>query len=224
MKPHSNGKIPIEIILKNDRMIRSILCIAAAAMAITSCTLKQDLQFNKDFSGKMNCELDMSSISSMNVDEETGVAASIVDDEMLEKLEKLKGINGITNVKMEETAPGLILLSYDFKDLVALNKSGFLFYESPTGVPFEYFALKNKKTLVFRMPDMSAEEQIGEEEEMGMGSMFTFSLKMSFAKNVKKLKTEGEGILSDSKKEITLDSDMDKVSKKDYKSEMTISF
>jgi hypothetical protein len=210
-------------LLNVDRMIRSILSIVAAALAISSCTFKQDLQFNKDFSGIMNCELDMSSLSSMNVDEETGLAASIVDDEMLEKLEKLKGIEGISLVKMEETTPGLILLSYHFKDLVSLNKSGFLFYESPTGVPFEYFKLKNKKTLVFSMPDMSAEEQEGE-EEMGMGSMFTFSLKMSFAKNVKKLKTEGEGILSNSKKEITLDSDMDKLSKKDYKSEMTISF
>lgn len=205
-------------------MIRSILCFAVAALAITSCTFKQDLHFNKDFSGKMNCELDMTSISSMNLDEETGEAASIVDDEMLEKLEKLKGINGITNVKMEETTPGLVTFSYDFNDLVALNKSGFLFYESPTGVPFEYFTLKNKKTLIFRMPDMSAEEQEGEEEDTGMGSMFTYAMKMSFDKNVKKLKTEGEGILSGSKKEITLDSDMDKISKKDYKSEMTISF
>jgi hypothetical protein len=76
-------------LLNVDRMIRSILSIVAAALAISSCTFKQDLQFNKDFSGIMNCELDMSSLSSMNVDEETGLAASIVDDEMLEKLEKL---------------------------------------------------------------------------------------------------------------------------------------
>jgi hypothetical protein len=201
--------------------MHKIIPFAVACMLAVSCTFKQEVNFNKNLSGTMVGQLDMTMMNSMGEEGSTEEKPSLIDEETKAKFEKLKGIKGITNFKYTESKEGIVDLSYDFDDLKSLNESGFLFYQDPAGATYNFFTLKNKKTLLFKMPDMSSTS----EEDMGeMGSMFIYELTIRLPKNIKSLKTKGDAKLSDDKKSVLIATDLGKLSQPGYESEMEIVF
>lgn len=197
-----------------------IIPFAVACLLAVSCSFKQEVNFNKNLSGTMVGQLDMTMMNSMG-EEAAEEKPSLIDDETKAKFEQLKNIKGISNFSYTETKEGIVDLKYDFDGLKALNESGFLFYQDPNGATVDFFTLKNKKTLLFKMPDMTntSEEDMGE-----MGSMFTYELTIRLPKNIKSFKTKGDAKLSDDKKSVTLSTDLGKLSQPGYESEMEIVF
>lgn len=205
--------------MKKNKMYK-IFPFAVACLLAVSCSFKQEVNFNKNLSGTMVGTLDMTMMNSMG-EEAAEEKPSLIDDETKAKFEKLKSIKGISNFSYTETKEGIVDFTYNFDGLKSLNESGFLYYQDPNGATFDFFTLKNKKTLLFRMPDMSSTS----EEDMGeMGSMFTFDLTIRLPKEIKSLKTKGEAKLSDDKKSVNISTDLGKLSTPGFESEMEIVF
>lgn len=148
-----------------------ILCSSLIAI-VTSCSFKQNVSFNKNWSGSMNCELDMRQMLPMMEVEGGEKAVSIIEEpETVEKIKLLKATKGVSKVNVKEVEKGLYAFSYEFDDLNSLNKSANIMFSDSSGLnEFIYFNLKDKNTILFTMPkkDASSPDSEISEEPTGM--------------------------------------------------------
>lgn len=178
-------------------------------LLLQSCSFKEKVTFNSDFSGDVIAELDLSQMAAAN----ENTQESMMDSSMVANMEKLKSIDGISKVVYAEKSLGVIELSYHFKNVTALNAACQSMNDAPQNKNFEYFKLVNKKTLIIDIPNMGSDEE--EVEMEGMGNMFTYDLTVVLPKKVKSISTKGEAEIQNTK-EIHLASDLEKMSNKSF--------
>lgn len=196
----------------------------ASVITLTSCSVKHDIQIQKNGSGKMAFTLDMSAMSGM-MGETTGekVPTILEDTVMQRKLKKLETMDGIKSVKISEKSPGIYGLSYQFDSFDALNNSCSLMYsETENAILFSYFTRKDKKTIVFTIPRNPVEDDSPDALTMLEG--FTFEMNLTFAQKIKKLESENGAVLGKDRKSVTYTTDLAKVSSPTFKPEMRIHF
>ncbi len=199
----------IHLVETETVVMKKLLSILFALAAFASCTFKQDVTFNKNWSGSMSCVADMREMSTLL--ESSGDPMDFMEEtDSKNKIKQLKETPGIKKVKVQETEKGVYKITYTFKNLEALNKSGnILFSDEKLPQDFTYFELKNPNTLYFTMPftgggsseeDMSTENSIGEN--------FIYELTLSFPKRIKTLETKTSAILSSDQKRVVFKTDM----------------
>lgn len=197
------------------------------AVGFTSCiTIEEIYTFRSDGSGNMKYVIDMSEtadlMNSFKSDEDDEESAGNEDlDEAVESLketaEKLKSISGIT--KIENTADNeklIYTLSFDFKDIDALNKAlNEVIKDSSSAEFHEFFTMKGKNLVRnSKMGDQMKGIAGEEDEEMDetakeMANMMLESMKynitFNFENGVKSVKTKSTiGELAEDKKTYTM--------------------
>lgn len=102
--------------------------IIASGMA--SCTIREEIHFNKDYSGNLKYNLDFSSFMTMAAsfgqDKDSlggGATESPLPPELSSEMisQKIEGIDGITDVQVDMNPKGMLSYSFNFKDLESLN-------------------------------------------------------------------------------------------------------
>lgn len=172
----------------------NILFILTASLLLFGCVVKQDIYFNKDFSGKYKYAFDFKEyVGYMSAEDEDSLAMKNEDFEEYLSVVKteLNKIDGISNLKIVNDAEnGMVYFSYDFTNITALNAaikySNYMETEPLEDAP--YFELK-KKTLTYirhAIPkELPAED--GSEEDMSyMNEMFKWEFNIEFEADVKK--------------------------------------
>lgn len=204
--------------------MRKLYFILITIITAASCTFKQEVKFNKDWSGEISCAMDMSMMASLAGDS-VEMPSALDDTNYVKKLDKLKKVPGISNVKVEDNGAGISTVSYSFTDLKALNKSGnMLFSDDETHKDFVYFQVKKKNSLFFTLPKIPADPNAEAGEDNALGEGFEYHLTLSFPKKVKSLETKNGAILSDDKKQVILKTNLMAMTGKDYNPDMLIKF
>lgn len=181
----------------------SILCFVA------SCTFRQDVNFNKNWSGDMTCTIDMSEMATLL--ESTGDPMDLMaDDASKSKISRLKSIPGIKKVKVKETGKGIYRITYGFKDLAALNKSGsVLFADEKEPLDFSYFDLRDSQTLFFSFPFKGTEETAeADDADNSIGENFIYELKLNFPWKIESIETKTNAAVSTDRKQLFFRSDI----------------
>lgn len=188
-------------------------------LALTACTMTHEITFNKNFSGKVNTDIDFSQMGAMSGSTDS---LKVLDDpENVAKMAKLKAIEGISNVTALETSPNIYHIEYEFKNVKALNESLRLIYATPdASQPVDYVTQKGKKELEFNIPAMPSEE--GEDMET-MGDMFVYKLKLNFKGKIKSYVTSCEKVVQNGNS-LEIETNVTELSKKDQKFITTIKF
>jgi hypothetical protein len=185
--------------MKNWILFASLIAI------MSSCSFKQNVSFNKNWSGSMNCELDMRQMLPMMKVEGGEKAVSIIEEpETVEKIELLKATKGVSKVNVKEVEKGLYAFSYEFDDLNSLNKSANIMFSDSSGLnEFVYFNLKDRNTILFTMPkkDAGSPESEISEEPTGMEG-FNYELSLKFPRKIASIETKNNAKISDNGKEI----------------------
>ncbi|MBN2776275.1 MAG: hypothetical protein JXR36_01450 [Bacteroidales bacterium] len=170
--------------------------LAAAILLFTfGCSIKQEIYFNKDFSGKYKYTYDFSEYVSYMGEEEDSDSLMMKNEDFEEYLNtvvtELKKIEGINNVKyLNDADHGLVYFQYDFDNVNALNK-GLVFSSYMDQEPMEnppYFEVKGKKLTFIRhaTPVEEATEETTTEDTDYMNDMFAWEFTLEFEANVKK--------------------------------------
>lgn len=194
------------------KRIFKTLCVFSITMLLFGCVIKQEIYFNKDFSGHYKYTFDFKEyIDYMGGEEETDDSLMLKNEDFEEYLNfvrsELKNINGISDIKiLNDAENGTVFFSYNFANVEALNSA--LKYSSNMEMePVEnapYFVAK-KKTLTYIRHAAPAEETTEEEssdEYDYMNDFFRWEFTIEFEANVKKYDVQNDTMVSvsDSKK------------------------
>ena len=200
---------------------RFIILLSALLLAMSSCTIKQDIHFKEDMSGSNTMTFDYAETKSLlggfgdmgesgDEDNPLDFSDGIMDEESINEYNN--GINikdGLSNPHMTESNDAIVF-GFDFDNLDALMS----FYEDAqeggegieSGLSQSWLAFnKNKKKMEVTM-DYSVFEELFEDDEMadmkGMAEMmyesFVFDLNLTFDQEIKKVKGEGLGVYDES--------------------------
>ncbi len=208
------------------KLLHFFAVVLLLGVLLSSCTIQQDINFNKDFSGKVKFKVDMSQMMALAGDEE-GEEGS--DDMGLDSLELAQGMEelnqqeGLSNAGMEmDDEKGIYTFFYDFANLDALNKamkesdiSSTPGGEGKSKIPeaFKYFTKKGKK-INYQIPDLPVPDGGGDMEGMeGMGDMMRYELNLSFASPIKKFKNK-HAKLSDDQQTLTIEGSLPDITSK----------
>ncbi|MFT5777880.1 MAG: hypothetical protein ACI837_000828 [Crocinitomicaceae bacterium] len=178
--------------------MKNLLYIVCLSCLAFSCTIQQKIHFNRDWSGTMEYQVDLSSMKEMmeSTADSTDSGDFMNDPEMLAALDKMKSVEGISNVKYVESDEDVLSYSYDFSSIDALNRSfgaGSIMEMGGENNPSSSFILKGNK-LTYQL---AAVESPLEEEEEGEGiglEMINYELTISFDREIKKVTGEGTQI------------------------------
>ncbi len=168
--------------------------IFVISILFISCIIKQEIYFNKDFSGTYKYSYDFTEYVSYMQGEEDNDSLSMKNEDFDEYLNtvvsELKRIEGINDVKyLNDADNGLVYFSYNFDNVSALNKglaySSFMDQEPLENPP--YFVQKGKKISYIRHATPLEDKIETEEEDMDyMNEMFAWEYTIEFERNVKK--------------------------------------
>lgn len=95
-------------------------------LSLASCSIKEEIHFNKDLSGRMTYSIDLGGMMGMmqgmgNALDSTKEDTKLKPEMMTGLFDEVGTLEGISNFKSNATE-GEISLSFDFKDLDALNR------------------------------------------------------------------------------------------------------
>ncbi len=172
----------------------NFLFIAAATLLMFSCVIKQEVYFNKDFSGNYKYTYDFTEyVSYMAGDEEGSDSLMMKNEDFEEYLQSvrtaLKEIEGIKDVKIVNDADnGLVYFSYSFTNVTALNSAlKYSSYMDPEPLTDAPYFIQKKKTLTFiRHAQPKEEVEEGAEDTSYMNEMFKWDFTINFEADVKK--------------------------------------
>lgn len=201
--------------------MKLLFSVFTAVLIFSACAVKHDISILKNGSGDITYTLDMSALNGLLNENPTTI---LEDSVMIEKLKRLEKMDEIESIKIKELEEGIYTLAYHFKSFKALNNSCSLMYSESVDkiVPFDYFTQKDKKTVIFTMPQNPVDE--GNVESLSMLEGFTFDLNLTFESKIKKLETESGAVLSKDQKSITYATNLALISSPDFKPEMRIHF
>ncbi len=219
-------KNPIKNIDMN--IIRTVFIFLV--ITLTSCTITQEFQFNKDFSGNTKLSIDMGSLMEMMAGlDTTGTKTKDMKDSLdfvfKESLVKLDSL-GIKNIKYGwEEGTYVLFMSYDFDNIETLNKSlnasnqgNAAFSQTVSAAPHEYFS-RNGKTLTYKGPK-SANEMSKNADLESMKDYYKYSLIFNFERKIKKIDNKNVTLSSDNKK-AELNGSMFEIISPEYNSDIT---
>ena len=189
----------------------------------TSCTIKQEFYFNKDFSGHYSSSIDLSqfiqAMSAMDTTEK-GMShfmdsVNLIMDETIDKIEA----NGISNLK-SGVNNDVFYISYDFADIDALNKalndSEMKEIKPENGEFFIYFTRKGKTLIYHGMPKIASSD---DQKIKEMKDYYKYEVRLEFERKIKKSNNPNYQI-SEDKHSAVLKSNFIDVSKKGFNSEV----
>lgn len=157
--------------------MKNNLFFAILILVFASCTASQKVCFNKNWSGSVNTTLDFTEL--YNNMGEAEAPALMEDTANIRKVDRLKKIKGISNVKVESVGNSITHVSYDFKNIDALNLSGNLLYNDVDYMKNTFFALNNGD-LLFTIPGQNNEG----EDDMGMGDLFFYRMEIETKRKI----------------------------------------
>ncbi len=172
--------------------MRKIIYILSLIIGLASCTVKQNIHFNKDFSGMASYAIDFSAVTAMIGSDSL---ESLESTGMMDGLKDLKttfeNIDGISNFGYEmNIADGYMKISFDFEDTDALTetfKNKELNKDNPTGdVPQTYHGKGRKLIMELGAPELDSLDS----EAQSMMHMMQFDFTYSFDRKIKKVKCE----------------------------------
>jgi len=176
------------------KKIYNYLFVAILSLFMFGCVVKQEVYFNRDFSGNYKYSFDFTEyINYMGEGEEGSDSLTMKNEDFEEYLNfvktSLNEIDGITNLKIVNDADnGVVYFTYNFANVDALNAamkySTLMETEPAQGAPF--FQLK-KKTLTYIRHAIPQEEPVeGEEDTSYMNDMFSWEFTIGFEGEMKK--------------------------------------
>lgn len=203
------------------------LTLLLGLVGLSGCiTIEESYSFNADGSGTMNYTIDFTEFAAimeqLNESGEMGDVQGENEDPMndlksgfKEKLDLLDGIDGISNVKINQgTDKYVYALSYDFKDVDALNKALNKLINQEGAEEHVFFKSKGKTLVRESILGDFGKELIGSENDadaagMEMAEMMLselkYNLKFTFEKGLKSVRTDASGVLTEDKKQYSLD-------------------
>jgi hypothetical protein len=203
--------------------------ILLLVISFTSCTITQEFQFNKDFSGNTKLSIDMSSLIAMMAGmDSTGTKTKGMKDSLdfvfKESIVKLDSL-GIKNIKYGwEEGTHIMFVSYDFDNIETLNKSlnasnqgNAAFSQAISKEPHKYFTLKGKN-LSYKGPKST--NQLGNNADMeSMKDYYKYVLIFNFERKIKKIDNPNV-TLSGNNKKAELKGSMFEIIKPEYNSDI----
>lgn len=178
------------------KRVLNFAIVSISAFLMFSCVIKQDIYFNRDFSGSYKYTYDFTEYVSYMSDEEESDSMMMKNEDFEEYLQSvvssLKAMNGINDVKfLNDADGGVVYFSYNFDNVEALNSalkySSYMDQEPLEDAP--YFELKKKKLTFVRHAQPFEEDEDTEattEEDDYMNEMFKWEFNIEFARDVKK--------------------------------------
>jgi len=169
------------------RLMLGIICL----ILIGSCTVKQKIHFNKDFSGKVEVFLDMSQlIAAMPQDSNSNNGP---DSSFNSTFSEIESINGISNVISRSEGNGVYYFSYEFENLKALNATlqNTTISNADKDNASPYFKKRGRK-LKYVFPELK-DSSAAAQPEMVDGYV-TFSLEIDFQSDIEEIKTESDNV------------------------------
>lgn len=179
------------------KTIKLILLNLTALFIISSCTIKQTINYNDDMSGNNELIIDygefMEQMGSLMGDS-SGLDKNMDMKEGLGDLaENFKDIEGLTNLTtIQKTEEGLVGFSFNFRDTKSLNEamSGYLGKHEASNkkkkTPKSYIQKKKKLILNFDNQDLGGiKESLGDESMMMMMGSFNYEFTINFPFEIK---------------------------------------
>lgn len=187
------------------KRLLNVLLVVGLLSLVFGCTIKQEVFFNKDFSGNYKYSFDfVEYISYMGEDQADSTA--LKNEDFVEYLgvvkSALQDMNGISNLKIVNDAEnGLVYFNYDFANVQALNAamkySTLMELEPKINSP--YFELKKKTLTYIRHAEPAEEAAEGEEDTSYMNEMFKWEFNISFESGMKKYNVQKDTAVTISK-------------------------
>jgi len=210
------------------KFLKSLVFILA--ISFTSCTITQEFQFNKDFSGNTRLSIDMGSLMEMMSGmDSSGIQTKNMKDSLdfvfNESKFKLDSM-GIKNIKYGwEDGSNILFMSYDFDNIETLNKSinasnkgNAAFGKAINSEPHTYFTLKGKN-LTYKGP--KSNNETGNSPDMeSMKDYYKYNIVFTFERKIKKSDNPNFVISPDGKK-AELRGSMFEIIKPGYNSDIT---
>ncbi len=211
--------------MKNNPLL---MVIAGLVALLCSCKIQEDIYFKKNMSGSMQYTLDMGGMRGFSAQMKDvrfdTLAAPKNPFEMLDTLNidlaasEFNRLEGVSNAVIKRNS-GEIKISFDFKDLNALNRAyskivasgdllsmnggssgGFKLGEvpekeaEPTFVPYHAYFTQKGKTLKFTPTKKSTDKDAKVDMEKALSEAsqmgFEYRMKISFERKVKSLKAK----------------------------------
>lgn len=199
-------------------------------ISFTSCTITQEFQFKKDFSGNTRLSIDMGSLMEMMAGmDSTGTQTQSMKDSLdfvfKESIGKLDSI-GIKNIKYGwEEGSQVLYISYDFDDIDMLNKSlnasnqgNAAFGQAVGSEPHVYFARKGK-TLTYK-GIKSTNDAANSADMESMKDYYKYNLLFGFERKVVNVDNLNV-VVSPDKKKAELKGSMFEIIKPEFNSDIT---
>ncbi|MDD2634199.1 MAG: hypothetical protein PHW82_01720 [Bacteroidales bacterium] len=177
------------------KKIFNLFICAVLIFSLFACVMKQEIYFNKDFSGNYKYSYDFTDYVAYMHGEEADDSLMMTNDNFVEYLNnivgELKQIKGINNIKyLNDAENGLVYYQFDFDNIDALNK-GLVFSSYMDLEPIDkppYFEKKGRK-LTFIRHAMPVEEPGDTDLDKDLESinyMFDWEFTIEFEKGVRK--------------------------------------
>jgi len=191
-------------------MKKLFLIIGVFVLLISSCTIKQEYQFNDDFSGTAISTVDMSMLmgfmqGQMAEGEQMNMKDTL-EKSLVAIAEQLK-IVGATNIKYSwDNEISLLSISYDFSDIELLNKA--LSNQNATGDILKginashatpSFSNKGKKKVIYHAAKLNKDAIKDVEQMESMKDYYKYELVIKFNKKIKKHSSKNAKLSADGK-------------------------
>jgi hypothetical protein len=170
------------------KSLAKLFIVFLSSLVIYSCTVHEKFHFNKDYSGHYSFEFDYSELASFDT---SSAMQSEMGESFYELERELKKIEGLDNILIVTDAEkGVVMVSYDFENLEALNKAN---YNQENESYDKLFSLDGKKLLF--TTDFSDEIQEYKESDMNedeilenIESLLDYTITFTFDRKVKVIK------------------------------------
>ncbi len=175
-----------------------------------SCIIKQEIYFNKDFSGTYKFTYNFTDYNNYMEENEDSSNVSFQNEDFISLIQQLmvefKKVDGINDIKfLNDTDNGISYFMYEFQNINALNKGIQLIFENmsseaPTA-DAPYF-VKKRKNIYYVRPVMRSEDRDSEADkyESFFNQVFIWEFSIEFEREVKK-----HNVLKDTLVEISKD-------------------
>lgn len=184
-------------------MKRTVLFFAGLVLLISSCTVTEELTFNKDFSGTGIISYNLALFGSEEEIDSSMVAQIAMAEEYKAAALEIPGISGVEyKVTEEEEEEAFIFITFNFSGLDALNALYKLdvFEEAP--FLRKTFKKKICKRLSVTWPVHALTQEDRESYEDEMMDLYTYDLTLTLPGQVKKssIDTDKIEVVTDQKK------------------------
>lgn len=164
-------------------MLKKTLVFVGAVILLSACTVKEELTFNKDFSGSATVSYNLSMYGEEEENDSTLTAQLVMAEAIKDSALKIKGISDV-NFRYDEEESAMIF-TYSFASLKSVNDLYKL--QAFDEAPFmrKEFNRKGKKQLTITWPVHELTQEDREAYDNEMMDMYTHELTINLPKAAK---------------------------------------